>query len=152
MSPDIIDLIVNTIKDTLRAMDISASVEPEDSITKGWVFNIDTPDSYLLIGKQGMHLRALQVLVQSIVANKVHQFIPFSIDVDDYTRKREWFLKETAKQAVDRCKRIGKPVPLEPMPNFERKLVHAYLQDNFPGIVSDSVGYEPRRRIVVRVK
>lgn len=145
-----VDLITTTILEVLTAMGVSAEVEFEESLTKGLVFNIATQDSYVLIGQRGAHLQALQVLAQAIVAKKMHAFVPFMIDVDDYKRKREWYLKETAKQAVEKAKRIGKPVSLEPMPNFERKIVHAYLQEHYPNVISNSVGYEPRRKIVIR--
>lgn len=153
MNSETIETVKKIIEDVLARMGFRAEVEPEDSITKGLVFNINTQDSYALIGRQGVHLQALQVIVQAIVNKQMRSsgFVQFMIDVDDYKRKREWFLKETAKQAVERAKRIGKPVSLEPMPSFERKLVHAYLQNSFPEVSSESTGFDPRRRIVVRI-
>jgi spoIIIJ-associated protein len=149
-----IETITGVIEEILGNMGIAASIEVEDSITKGLVFNVNTHDTYMLIGRQGAHLHALQTLVQAISAKRLRgmEYSPFMLDVDDYKRKREWFLKETAKQAVEKAKRIGKPVALEPMPNFERKIVHAYLQDHFPDVSSESTGIDPRRRVVVRVQ
>lgn len=146
-------IIRDFISDVLSAMGVEADIEIEDSITKGLIFNIQTRDSYVLIGRQGSHLHSLQIIIQALAAKRFEgaPFPPFMIDVDDYKRKREWFLKETAKQAVLQLKRIGKPVSLEPMPNFERRLVHSYLQENFPEVTSSSVGFEPRRQIVVRM-
>lgn len=148
-----VSTIQHIIEGVLKSMEVEARVIPEDSITKGLVFNIETPDPYVLIGRQGSTLHALEILVHAIAAKNLRgTFVQFMIDVDDYKRKREWFLKETAKQAVERARRIGKPVALEPMPNFERRLVHSYLQEHFPNVVSDSVGVEPRRRIVVKIR
>ena len=147
------DTITQTISDLVGAMGIDATIEMEDSITKGLVFNINTYDSYMLIGRQGSHLHALQILSHAMVARKLSgtTFPEFMIDVDDYKRKREWLLKETAKGAVEKARRTGTPVSLEPMPNFERKLIHSYLQEHFPEVTSDSVGFEPRRKIVIRI-
>lgn len=153
MSSQPTEVIQRIIEDVLKAMDVQATVEPEDSITKGLVFNIQSRDSYMLIGRQGLHLQALQTICYAIAGKHFRGvgFPVFMIDVDDYKRKREWFLRETAKQAAEQCKRTGMQVSLEPMPNFERKLVHAYLQEHFPDVSSDSVGEEPRRKIVIRI-
>ena len=57
---------------------------------------------------------------------------------------------ETAKQAATQAKRTERPVTLEPMPSYERRVVHAYIQNNFQDVVSESVGNDPRRRIVIK--
>lgn len=146
------------IEELLKIMGIPARVEFEESITKGLIFNISSPDSYLLIGRQGATLHALQIIIQALVARRLvrqsadEQPFWFSLDVDDYKRKREWYLKETAKGAVDQLKRTGRPQALEPMPNYERRFVHAYLQEHHPEVESSSVGNEPHRKIVIRTK
>jgi len=152
-----IELVKNIILEVLQKMGLSVNVEFEESITKGLVFNISTPDSYLLIGRQGATLHSLQVLIQALVARRLmsqgeNEPFWFMIDVDDYKRKREWFLKETAKGAVEHLKKTGRPVALEPMPNYERRFVHSFLQENFPDYESSSIGEEPYRKIVIREK
>lgn len=149
-----IELVTKVITDLLDRMGIQAGVEYEDSLTKGPIFNITTQDSYLLIGRQGAHLHALQVVAQALVNKKLRgaALFYFTIDVDDYKRKREWYLRETAKQAAEQIKRIGKPITLEPMPNYERRLIHAYLQENAPDVYTESIGREPYRKIVIKPK
>jgi spoIIIJ-associated protein len=149
-----IALVKQFIIDITSRAGIEVNVEHEDSLTLGLVFNISTPDPQLLIGRQGSHLHALQILVQALVAKKLAGAEPiyYSLDVDDYKRKREWFLKQTAKQAVEHAKRIGRAVSLEPMPNYERKLIHMYLQENHPDVYTESVGFEPNRKIVIKLK
>ncbi|HVY67541.1 MAG TPA: R3H domain-containing nucleic acid-binding protein [Patescibacteria group bacterium] len=151
---DKIETIKGIIEELLAKGGIPGQVEFEDSITQGLVFNIASPDSYLLIGRQGSHLHSLQIIVQALAARRLRSQEPlrFTIDVDDYKRKREWFLKETAKGAVEHMKRTGRPVSLEPMPNYERKFIHAYLQEHYPDVASESQGQEPRRKIVIRTK
>src|SRR5882724_2915486 len=123
-----IEIVKNIITELLKQSGINGSVEFEESITKGLVFNISSPDSYLLIGRQGLTLHAVQILVQALAAKKLQSQEPFwfSLDVDDYKRKREWFLKEMAKAAFEKAKMTGRAQALEPMPNYERRLVHAY--------------------------
>ena len=142
------------ILDVLSHCGIAAQVEFEDSITKGLVFNISTPDSYLLIGRQGATLHSLQILIQALASKQIKSEEPFyfTLDVDDYKRKREWYLKETAKQASEQVKRTGRPVSLEPMPNYERRYIHAYLQEHHPEMISESMGNEPYRKIIIKIK
>jgi spoIIIJ-associated protein len=151
---DKIETVKLIITELLEKCGISSSVEFEDSITKGLVFNISSPDSFLLIGRQGATLHSLQILVQALAAKKLQSQEPFyfSLDVDDYKRKREWYLKETAKGAAEQTKRTGRPVALEPMPNYERRFVHAYLQEHNPEIESSSIGEDPHRKIVLKLK
>jgi spoIIIJ-associated protein len=141
-----------------------AKVDYEESITKGLIFNITMPDPFMLIGRQGSTLHSLQTICQALVSKKYFGQEPaspdagqggplwFSLDVDDYKRKREWFLKETAKAAAEKAKLTGRGQALEPMPSFERRLVHAYLQENFPDVFSDSLGEDPYRQVVIRLK
>ena len=169
-----IEQVKQIINEILEKCGVPGSVEFEESITKGLVFNISSPDSYLLIGRQGLTLHALQILVQALAARKLQSQEPaspdlshatraeadaspgrpfwFTLDVDDYKRKREWFLKETAKAAAEKLKMTGRSQALEPMPNYERRLVHAYLQEHCPEVESSSIDNEPYRRVVIRLK
>lgn len=148
------ETIKTILQGITKAMGLSAKVEYEETITKGLVFNLFLgDDSYLLIGHRGAHLHMLETLVQAMVARKFPgQFVRFSLDVDDYRQKREWYIKETVKGAIEHIKKTGRGTALVPMPNYERKLVHAYLQDNFPNTISTSTGAEPYRRVVIRTK
>jgi spoIIIJ-associated protein len=149
-----IEIVKTIITELLEKAGIPGSVEFEESITKGLVFNIGSPDSFLLIGRQGATLHSLQVLVRALAAKKLQSQEPFwfTLDVDDYKRKREWFLKETAKAAVEKAKMTSRAQALEPMPNYERRLVHAYLQEHCPEAESSSIGNEPYRKVVIRLK
>jgi spoIIIJ-associated protein len=129
------------------------AVTYEDSSTKGLVFNIDVgPEAYLLIGRQGTSLHALQVIAGQLAERLLKEPVWFVLDVDDYKMKREWFLKETAKAAVEHIKKTGRAVALEPMPAFERRFIHAYLQENFSEVQSSSIDLEPYRKVVIRLK
>lgn len=150
---DKIEQIKSLVEELLAKMDVSATVEYEDSIIKGLVFNISSRESRLLIGHQGATLHSLEVLLHTIVSRRFRgELILFTLDVDDYRRKREWHLKEMATEAVTQVKRIGKSIKLEPMPNYERRLVHSFIQDNYPEVISGSEGREPNRRIIIELK
>lgn len=147
------DKVKQLIQDLLDKTGVQASVEYEDSLIKGLVFNISSRDSRLLIGRQGATLHSLEILVHALSARAFPgEPLYFTLDVDDYKRKREWFLKEEARNAVEQTKRTGRPVALEAMPNYERRFVHAYLQESYPEILSSSIGAEPNRKIVIKHK
>ena len=149
-----IEIVQKLIEELLRKIGTErAKVSFEESITKGLVFNIDSgPESYLLIGRQGSTLHALQALCRQIAERKLKEPFRLTLDVDDYKMKREWFLKETAKAAVEHIKKTGRAAALEPMPSFERRFVHAYIQENFPEAESASIDREPYRKVVIRLK
>lgn len=150
-----IEQIKQLIEDCLKAAGFESAVSYEESVTKGLVFNIAASrDSYLLIGRQGATLHSLQTLLQAMVSKKFAGSSPiyFTLDVDDYKMKREWFLKETARAAVEQLKKSGRAQGLEPMPNYERRIVHAYLQEHAPEVFTESVDEEPYRRIIIRSK
>jgi len=151
---DKIEIVKKIIVELLANLGIQSTVEFEESIIKGLIFNITTPDSYLLIGRQGATLHSLQVLVRGLASRRLKSVEPFwfTLDVDDYNRKREWYLKETAKAAAEQVKKTGRSVSLEPMPNYERRLIHAYLQEFEPKVESMSMDQEPYRKIVIRLK
>jgi spoIIIJ-associated protein len=151
---DAIETIKTLLTGILIQMGIAADIEVEDSATSGLVFNIHTQETQLLIGRQGSHLHALQVVLQQMaIKNLGYGNVPwFVIDVDDYRRKREWYLKEMARTAIEKAKRIGKPVTLEPMPNYERRLIHSYIQEHFADVTTESIGEGSSRRINIIAK
>ncbi len=142
------------VGELLASLGLEAEVEFEDSITMGPVYNVQARDSRLLIGRQGATLHALQVLAHGIASKRVPgaAMFRFTIDVDDYRRKREWYLKETAKAAAEHVEKTGKPVKLKPMPSYERRYVHSYLTENHAGLETESLGQDPYRYVTIRPK
>lgn len=153
-APEDVEKLQKLIEGLVGAMGLQGKIEAEQTITKGLVFNIFLgQDSYLLIGHRGMHLHSLEILAQAMAVRVLPgKYVRFSLDVDDYRRKREWYIKETVKGATEQLKRTGRPVALMPMPNFERKLVHALISENYPDIISSSTGFDARRKVVLRKK
>ncbi len=147
---DTIEYIKQLISELLERADIKARVEYEDSLSRGLVFNIRSLDSRLLIGQKGVTLQALEHVVHAIVSRKLagtEEQVRFSVDVDEYKRKREWSIKQMLKEQVQKIKTTGEPVLLPQMSKYERKFVHTYIQEQFPHITSESFGEEPDRRI-----
>lgn len=149
-SHDVIEYIQNTINELLSKAGVQGRVEYEDSLVRGLVFNVRSRDAKLLIGHQGNTLYSLEHLAHSIVSKHFagsEEPIRFSLDVDDYKRNREYNLKQQIKDAAQQMRLSGKPVTLAPMPKYERRFVHTYIQEQFPHITTESIGEEPNRKI-----
>ena len=114
-------------------------------------FNITIEDPNLLIGQYGAHLQSLQHIARILVRRKVTEPIHFVIDVNEYKKRREEYLRQMAKASVQEAQSANKLVMMKPMLAYERRIVHAELA-KFPGVVTESVGEEPNRRIVIKVK
>ena len=142
--------ISQIIFDALAHMGVQARVSVEQNVN-GFTFNISSPDSNLLIGQRGANLAALQTLTHNIAYKRFGMVDRFTIDVDDYKKKREWYLRETAKKALEQMKKTGRSVALEPMAAYDRRVIHAFLSADFD-YETESIGEEPNRRIVIKPK
>ncbi|MFC7319926.1 RNA-binding cell elongation regulator Jag/EloR [Halobacillus campisalis] len=103
----------------------------------------------MLIGKRGQTLNSLQSLAQLAVNRDTDQFYTVILDAENYRARRKETLETLAQRLADKAVRIGEPVNLEPMPSYERKIIHAALQNN-QNVETDSAGRDPKRHIVIR--
>ena len=101
-----------------------------------------------LIGRKGERLSALQHLVNLMLSRKLGTWTRVLVDVEDYRGRRERQLREIAVRAAEKVKESGKMLQLEPMPALERRWIHLTLRDD-PNVVTQSIGEEPNRRVVL---
>lgn len=102
----------------------------------------------IVIGRRGETLDALQYIT-SLVANKgSEEYFRVTLDTENYRQKREDSLRNLAKKLAARVLKYKKSLTLEPMNPYERRIIHASLQD-FKGVSTSSVGVEPNRRVVI---
>ncbi len=102
----------------------------------------------LLIGKRGQTLNSLQYLVQLVVNRESDQFYTVLLDAEGYRDRRKETLETLAERLADKAVRTGKAVKLEPMPSYERKIIHTALQDHHK-VKTDSNGNDPKRHVVI---
>lgn len=108
-------------------------------------------DMGILIGKRGQTLDSLQYLT-SLVVNKNRQgYIRVKLDTEDYRRRRKETLENLARGIAYKVKKTRKPVVLEPMNPYERRIIHSALQGN-RYVETTSEGEEPYRHVVVKLK
>ena len=108
-------------------------------------------DKGVLIGKRGQTLDSLQYLTNLAVNKHAENYVKVKIDTEDYRKRRRETLENLARNIAYKVKRTKRPVSLEPMNPFERRVIHSTLQnDKF--VTTHSEGEEPYRHVVVTLK
>ncbi len=141
--------------DLLSLMGVRAAVETylgEDLADEGQpapiVLNITGEDLGILIGRRGETLRALQYLVRLMVSHRVKHWTNLVVDVESYLARRRHALESLANRVADQAVRSGRSQALEPMPPYERRLVHIALRKH-PRVTTQSVGEGERRKVTI---
>jgi len=102
----------------------------------------------LLIGKRGQTLNSLQYLTQLVLNRYSNQYLTVILDAEDYRNRRNETLIQLAHRLAQKAVKTGKDVALEPMPSYERKVIHTALSEN-NRVKTFSDGAEPHRFIVI---
>jgi len=151
VQPQTVEAVKTFLADTMKAMNME--VEVEISIDEDGALCADLRGEHMgiLIGKRGQTLDSLQYLANR-VANK-HQdgYVRVKLDTENYRARREETLKHLAKNIAHKVKRNRRPVALEPMNPYERRIIHSALQSD-PYVTTHSEGEEPYRKVVITLK
>ena len=137
----------------LTGMDMQVELEMDFHEENNELYiNIVGPDMGILIGKRGQTLDSLQYLC-SLVLNKDHKedYLRVKLDTEDYRKRREQTLRSLAKNIAYKVKKTKKSVNLEPMNPYERRIIHASLQ-NDSQVSTRSEGDDPFRHVVIFFK
>lgn len=111
---------------------------------------LDPKEAKYFLSENALGLNALQHLIRILVFKSNLSSIFLMIDINNYRKERESFLTELALKVAQKVRRTKKPVILEPMSAYERRVIHLKLAE-YPDIVTESIGEEPERKIVVRL-
>ena len=131
------------------AMGIMVTIDAKlDEEERELSINLSGDEMGILIGKRGQTLDSLQYLVSLIVNKDSEDYLRVKLDTENYRDKRKKTLETLAKNIAYKVKRTKKPVALEPMNPYERRIIHSALQaDRY--VTTHSEGEEPYRRVVV---
>ncbi len=133
-------------------MELPVEIHSEyDTETGCLEINFDGADMGVLIGKRGQTLDSLQYLTSLVVNKEQKEYVRVKLDTEDYRKRRKETLENLAKNIAYKVKRTRKPVSLEPMNPYERRIIHSALQNN-KYVETYSEGNEPYRHIVVTLK
>jgi spoIIIJ-associated protein len=118
----------------------------DEQDTPALLLEVVGDDLGILIGRKGETLRDLQYLVRLIVARKVGGQVNIVVDVEEYKARRERTLRQLARRTAERVVSTGRPVHMEPMNSYERRIIHLELR-TVKGIYTQSSGEGERRKV-----
>lgn len=146
------DMAMTFLSDVFGAMDLGVSMEAAfNEGERELSINMSGDDMGILIGKRGQTLDSLQYLVSLVVNKESEDYIRVKLDTENYRERRKETLETLAKNIAYKVKRTRRPVSLEPMNPYERRIIHSALQnDKF--VVTRSDGEEPFRHVVISLK
>lgn len=138
------------LKDITEKMGLNLgfSVKAGDDVV---YIEMDGKDSGTIIGKRGQTLDSIQYLTSLVINKDRDKYIKVVIDAENYRAKRQKTLEQLANRLAAKVVKTKKYVRLEPMNPYERKIIHATLQQN-PDVSTRSEGEEPYRRVVIELK
>lgn len=136
----------------IQDMELDVTVSMEEKGKEERLITIDGKDAGALIGHHGETLDALQYLA-NLAANKKYEgekreYVKISIDVEGYRAKREETLRALARRMASKVIKHKKSIMLEPMPPYERRIIHSEVQ-NIAGVSTNSIGSENNRKVVM---
>lgn len=135
------------LKEIFAAMEMQAEIKTsfeDDTLS----VDLSGEDMGVLIGKRGQTLDSLQYLTSLVVNKGKASYVRVKLDTEDYRNRRKATLENLAKNIAFKVKKTGRPVFLEPMNPYERRIIHSALQ-NDPYVTTHSEGDEPYRKVVV---
>jgi spoIIIJ-associated protein len=141
---EMLEDLLEEIAEGLR-LDVEVEVEEGDGVLTGRLMGDDVG---LFIGRRGQTIDAVQHLAQRIVFPEGPSPVRVVIDADGYRKRRAETLEADADDAVEEALRSGQPVEFDPMPPWERRIVHEHLRDR-ADVETFSEGDEPERYLVV---
>ena len=142
-----LEIFLSELKKELP-QDTTYSIKKEKSAI---YVNIDSKDLGFLIGYRGETLYAFQNILMAVAGKGIENKVRVILDIEGYKAKREKTLEDLADRVARTVIKTRKPVKLEPMQAYERKIIHTRLQEN-DKVETNSIGEEPHRRIVVSLK
>lgn len=148
----ITDIARAFLNDVFEAMNLTVVIDIKyDELEHFMDIDLSGDEMGILIGKRGQTLDSLQYLTSLVVNKDVDNYIRVKVDTENYRKRRKDTLENLAKNIAFKVKRTKRPVSLEPMNPYERRIIHSALQ-NDRYVVTHSEGDEPFRRVVVTLK
>ncbi len=140
--------IKKVIEDILKALEIDAKFEITEK-EEGYEVVLATEDSGIIIGHHGDTLEALQTIISLAVSKKLGEFKRISLEVGDYKKNREEWLKSIAAETKERVLAEQKEIFLPDLKSWERRIVHLILEGD-KEVISESIGEGKDRVLVVK--
>ena len=145
-----VEVAANVLDTLLELLGVTGQVEVlSDEIPLS--FDITGEDLGILIGRRGQTLAALEYITKLIVTRRLEAWLPLSVDVAGYKKRRYDSLQRLAMYLAEQVKAKQRAITMEPMPADERRIVHLALADN-PDVTTHSIGEGESRKVVVTLR
>ena len=148
VQPQTIKAVEDFLKNTMKAMDMEVELKTEIDQDGALCVDMSGEHMGILIGKRGQTLDSLQYLANRVANKHQEGYVRVKLDTENYRARREETLRHLAKNIAHKVKRNRRPVALEPMNPYERRIIHSALQAD-DRVSTHSEGEEPYRRVVV---
>lgn len=151
VQPQTIEAVEDFLKNTMKAMDMEVELKTEIDHDGALCVDMSGEHMGILIGKRGQTLDSLQYLANRVANKHQEGYVRVKLDTENYRARREETLRHLAKNIAHKVKRNRRPVALEPMNPYERRIIHSALQSD-PYVMTHSEGEEPFRKVVITLK
>lgn len=151
VQPQTIEAVEDFLKNTMKAMDMEVGLKTEIDQDGALCVDMSGEHMGILIGKRGQTLDSLQYLANRVANKHQEGYVRVKLDTENYRARREETLRHLAKNIAHKVKRNRRPVALEPMNPYERRIIHSALQSD-PYVMTHSEGEEPFRKVVITLK
>ena len=150
LEKDVVKVVTEVLDTLLRLMGVDGKVEASsDEIPVA--LNIEGDDLGILIGRRGQTLASLEYIVRLMVAERLKAWLPLSVDVAGYKKRRRDSLQKLALRLAEQVKSKHRAITLEPMLASERRIIHLALA-NHPDVATHSTGEGEDRKVVILLK
>lgn len=140
------------LNDVFQAMNMEVVIDIKyNEEEKSMDIELSGNEMGVLIGKRGQTLDSLQYIISLVVNKESDSYIRIKVDTENYRERRKATLENLAKNLAYKVKRTRRPVSLEPMNPYERRVIHSVLQ-NDRYVETHSEGEEPYRKVVITLK
>ncbi|MDD2696825.1 MAG: KH domain-containing protein [Candidatus Pacebacteria bacterium] len=149
LSPKDLEKIKKITKEFFEKTTFNIEIEVLPERDQTIPINLKTEEPQILIGEGGQTLVEIQHLLKAILKRQIIESFYIDLDINDYKKKKNEYLKEMARDAADEVALTKKEKILAPMPAYERRIIHLELVGR-SDVVSESIGEEPERRVVIK--
>ena len=147
---DVVQMVTEILDTLLGLLDVTGKVEVlSDEIPLD--LNITGDDLGILIGRRGQTLACLEYITKLIVVGRLKAWLPLTVDVAGYKKRRRDSLQRLALYLAEQVKSRRRAITMEPMPADERRIVHLTLADN-PDVTTQSIGEGESRKVVILLR
>ena len=143
--------IVNYLLSSLK-VDVKTFFRDKDDFdTKSLYFEIEGDDSGLIIGRKCETLRSFEFLISFIIKRQLDKRVRVILDVEGYQERRRSNLVSIAESNAKKVIKYGKPIKMDPMSPFDRRIIHLALEKD-KKVITESQGSGSRRQVVIKLK